>query len=97
MNEETIFELTPADRCRKERHELINKLNKATKFRTTEDWNELSLAEKVLLDAQIGVMNSYIEILSSRIILMEDREHTEKCEENNKPKVIKITIEEEGE
>lgn len=105
MIEEFIIEKPIVERLRKEQRDLISKATKLSNFRGTEEWDELTTAEKVLLDTQLSVMNTYIEILTNRIILIQEKnleeacdcEHTGECKENNKPKVIKITIEEEGE
>ena len=105
MIEDLKTEAPIVERIRKEKQELIVKATKLSNFRGTEEWDDLTTAEKVLLDTQLSVMNTYIEILVNRIILIQEKnleeacdcEHTGECKENNKPKVIKITIEEEGE
>ena len=102
MVEELKTETPIVERLRKEKQDLIVKATKLSNFRGTEEWGKLTLAEQVLLDTQLSVMNTYIEILVNRIILIQEKEleevceceHTGECEENNKPKVIKITIEE---
>lgn len=100
--ETPIVERLRVERLRKEQRDLISKATKLSNFRGTEEWDKLTVPEKVLLDTQLSVMNTYIEILTNRIILIKEKElkevceceHTGECEENNKPKVIKITIEE---
>ena len=100
MIEELEIEISIVEKLRKEKQELIVKATKLSNFRGTEEWDKLTTAEKVLLDTQLSVMNTYIEILVNRIILIQEKELKEVCEcscgceENNKPKVIKITIEE---
>lgn len=102
MIEELKIETPIIEKLRKEQRDLISKATKLSNFRGTEEWDKLTVPEKVLLDTQLSVMNTYIEILTNRIILIKEKdleevcecEHTGECEENNKPKVIKITIEE---
>lgn len=100
MIENLKTELPTVEKLRKEQHALIAKAHKLYNFRDTKEWHSLTTAEKVLLDIQLSIMRAYIEILTDRIILIREKESKEvcncscECEENNKSKVIKITIEE---
>ena len=71
-------------RLRLERNDLIGKLKKAREFRGTEVWGNLTVAEKCLLDTQIRIMESYIEVLTNRIILLKSRELEELNNKENK-------------
>ena len=71
-------------RLRLEKNDLIEKLKKAREFRGTETWGNLTVAEKCLLDTQIRIMESYIEVLINRIILLKSRELEELNNKENK-------------
>lgn len=97
-------ELPTVEKLRKEQRALIANANKLYNFRGSEEWDSLTIAEKTLIDTQLSIMHTYIETLTNRIILIQEKlkeaceceelKEVCECEENNKPKVIKITIEE---
>lgn len=63
-------------RMQAERSKLISDINKLRKFRSfeNEDYKNTTFAEKCLIDTQIEIMQSYIEVLTNRIILAKERE-----------------------
>ena len=71
-------------RLRLEKNDLIVKLKKAREFRETQAWVDLDVTEKCLLDTQIKIMESYIEVLTNRIILLKCRELEELNNKENK-------------
>ena len=71
-------------RLRLEKNDLIVKLKKAREFRETQTWVDLNVTEKCLLDTQIKIMESYIEVLTNRIILLKSREIEELNNKENK-------------
>lgn len=82
-----LFEL------RRERLELTGKIKRLEEFRGTEDWNKLTLSHKQLLDVQLSVMKSYLEILISRCVdLMSTPDNTEDKEESTKIFTINVKV-----
>lgn len=92
MIEELKREAPIIEKLRKEQQELIAKATKLSNFRGTAEWDKLTTAEKVLLDTQLSVMNTYIEILINRIILIQEKEAREHAKKIIN-KAIKINIE----
>ena len=70
------------NRMKTERSKLISDAYKLRKFRSfeNEDYKNTTFAEKCLIDTQIEIMQSYLEILTNRIILAKERE--DNSEEN---------------
>lgn len=57
---------------RKERFDLIQKMNKILDFQNnTKEFYKLGSMASQLLDTQLNIMDSYKEILTARIILLE--------------------------
>ena len=73
MIEELKIETPIVEKLRKEKQDLIVKVTKLSNFKGTEEWDELTMAEKLLLDTQLSIMNTYIEILVNRIILIQEK------------------------
>lgn len=65
---------TVEDRLRLEKFDLSTKIKKAREFRLTQDWVDLPVTEKCLLDTQISIMETYREVLTNRIVLLKTRE-----------------------
>lgn len=63
-------------RMQSERSKLISDINKLRKFRSfeNENYKNTTFAEKCLIDTQIEIMQSYLEVLTNRIILAKKRE-----------------------
>ena len=86
---------------RKERMELTGKIRKLESFRTTKEWDKLSVSHKQLLDIQLQSMRTYLECLIGRCLDIQcniDKQETSK-EEQEEPiiKVIKIVLNNENE
>ena len=79
------------DRMKKERSKLIDNVNKLRKFRTfgNSDFMNTTVAEKCLMDTQIEIMQSYIEVLTNRIILAKEREDNKVTTENKEEEFSK--------
>lgn len=62
----------------KENFELLSKIRNLENFIFSEEWKELSVSQKCLLDIQLQSMRTYKECLSARIsdILCEDINET---------------------
>lgn len=59
------------DRLKQEQIELSTKIDKLEDFHLTETYTKLSQANKILLDAQLGFMQHYRDVLLVRIELIE--------------------------
>ena len=70
-------------RLRNEKYELQEKLSAAQAFRLSTGYQNLNIAERCLLDTQIGIMQSYVEVLTNRIILLKTKEWDEISEKEN--------------
>lgn len=68
-------------RLREEQKELITKIKKANSFRASMYWKFLDVKDSCLLDAQIKIMEAYLDVLTDRIILLKNKEF-EKTSEN---------------
>lgn len=82
-------------KLREERAELTGKIKRLEKFRGTDEWNELSVNHKQLLDIQLSIMKSYLEVLIGRCLdIVSDlpKENNEDKNEDNKNDSIKIVI-----
>lgn len=64
----------------KEKYELHSKIMKLGKFRSTEEWNKLSVNHKCLLDVQLSAMQTYLETLMSRIVDLRTEESKQEDE-----------------
>ena len=65
------------------------------KFRGTDEWNELSVNHKQLLDIQLSIMKSYLEVLIGRCLDLVSnlpKENNENKDEENKDDSIKVVI-----
>lgn len=60
------------NRLNNEKFDLVTKIKKARAFRGTDEWKDLSNASKYLLDTQIKIMESYLEVLINRIGLLKE-------------------------
>lgn len=86
-------------KLRQERLELTGKIKRLENFRTTKEWNELSVAHKQLLDIQLQSMRTYLECLIGRCLDIQcnaDKQEQPK-EEQEEPtiKIIKIVLDNE--
>lgn len=89
-------------KLRKERLELTGKMRKLEEFRSTEEWNKLTVHHKELLDIQLNAMKTYLEVLVARCLDIEmdlDKENKSKEDKpkENKEEPIKIVIVDLGE
>lgn len=64
----------------KEKYELHSKIMKLGKFRSTEEWNKLSVNHKCLLDIQLSAMQTYLETLMSRLVDLRTEESKQEDE-----------------
>lgn len=66
------------NKLHKERFELLSKIRNLEEFIFSEEWKELSVSQKFLLDIQLQSMRTYQECLNARIsdILCEDINET---------------------
>lgn len=74
---------------RKERMELTGKIRKLESFRTTKEWDKLSVSHKQLLDIQLQSMRTYLECLIGRCLDIQcntDKQETPK-EENGELRI----------
>lgn len=62
----------------REKFDLLSKIRNLEKFIFSEEWKELSVSHKYLLDIQLQSMRTYIECLNARIsdVLCEDINET---------------------
>jgi hypothetical protein len=67
----------------KEKYELHSKIMKLGKFRSTEEWNKLSVNHKCLLDIQLSAMQTYLETLMSRIVDLKTKESEQEDEKDD--------------
>lgn len=51
-----------------EEQELIHKISKLTKFRESDDYKNLSVYHKGLLEIQLNAMKTYLEVIMSRVV-----------------------------
>lgn len=70
-----------------EQSELIHKMNKLHKFRGSDEYENLSMTQVLLLDVQLSAMKTYLEALTGRII---DLETNDKSNELPEVKVVII-------
>ena len=71
----------------REEQELIHKINKLTKFRESDDYKNLSVYHKGLLDIQLNAMKTYVDILSARCVDIEINLNTEIKETESELKI----------
>ena len=64
----------------KEKYELHSKIMKLGKFRSTEEWDKLSVNHKCLLDIQLSAMQTYLETLMSRLVDLRTEESKQEDE-----------------
>lgn len=66
------------NKLNREKFELLSKIRNLEKFIFSEEWKELSVNHKCLLDIQLQSMRTYIECLNARIsdIICEDINET---------------------
>lgn len=64
----------------KEKYELHSKIMKLGKFRSTKEWNKLSVNHKCLLDIQLSAMQTYLETLMSRLVDLRTEESKQEDE-----------------
>ena len=66
------------NKLKKENFELLIKIRNLEEFMFSEEWKELSISQKCLLDIQLQSMRTYKECLCARIsdILCEDINET---------------------
>lgn len=82
-------------KLRNERAELTGKIKRLEKFRGTDEWNELSVNHKQLLDIQLSIMKSYLEVLIGRCLDLVSnlpKETNEDKNEDNKDEPVKVVI-----
>lgn len=84
------------NKLRLERHKLFGEISKIDKFRGTDEWKKLSVNHKELLDLQLGIMKVYMEVLTARIIDLEQEINKEE-EKTEEPvvKIVKIILDNE--
>ena len=73
-----------------EQSELIHKMNKLHRFRGSDEWENLSMTQTLLLDVQLSAMKTYLEALTGRIIDLETNDKSENKE--NPTKVIIVGL-----
>ena len=74
----------------KEKYELHSKIMKLGKFRSTEEWNKLSVNHKCLLDIQLSAMQTYLETLMSRLVDLRTEESEQDDDKDNTIEAIII-------
>lgn len=72
----------------KEKYELNGKIMKLGKFRSTEEFEKLSVYHRCLLDIQLSAMRTYLETLMSRLVDLRTKES--KQEDDNIEAIIII-------
>ena len=83
------------NKLRLERHKLFGEISKIDKFRGTDEWKKLSVNHKELLDLQLGIMKVYMEVLTARIIDLEQEINKEEETEEPVVKIVKIILDNE--
>lgn len=73
-----------------EQSELIHKMNRLSKFRGSDEYENLSMTQILLLDVQLSAMKTYLEALTGRIIDLETNDKSENKE--NPTKVIIVGL-----
>lgn len=61
----------------KEEQELIHKINKLAKFRESDDYKNLSVYHKGLLDIQLNAMKTYLEVIMARVVDIKTNQNIE--------------------
>lgn len=70
-----------------EQNELIHKINKLHRFRGSDEYENLSMTQVLLLDVQLSAMKTYLEAVTGRII---DLKTNDKSNELPEVKVVVI-------
>lgn len=73
-----------------EQSELIHKMNRLSKFRGSDEYENLSMTQILLLDVQLSAMKTYLEAISGRIIDLETNDKSKNKE--NPTKVIIVGL-----
>lgn len=73
-----------------EQSELIHKMNRLSKFRGSDEYENLSMTQILLLDVQLSAMKTYLEAITGRIIDLETNDKSENKE--NPTKVIIVGL-----
>lgn len=73
-----------------EQSELIHKMNRLSKFRGSDEYENLSMTQILLLDVQLSAMKTYLEAITGRIIDLQTNDKSENKE--NPTKVIIVGL-----